>query len=342
MKYTFLLFLSFSVFSQENLIKIIDYSSLKPINNVELFYKNKLIGRTDSLGVFKIKKNTTPTLLVKEDYYDTIINLENNTIKLKKIEGIKLNEVEIISLSDKSILDSIYKKIRKLENYKIPDNFHFKNFSKIKNDTICYINNIINFKKGLGFYTNSDNEIIKTFIRDKNTTIYKLNSNSITFNNDYLHINLPYYAMELQLVTKFQELFEYTIEKNEGLYKVNFKPNRKKSEFPYEGFIIVDALDFGIHEFKFTTSSNTKRNLIFENKIINFKVLNENGSLINKKNNEGLYELIQYSFFSKLEILNGFFKGEIFENNCYKETTIVESSDTNNSKKINFSTYNIE
>lgn len=341
MKLIYFLFLSVNVFSQNNTIQVIDYSSLKPINNVAFYFNNKRIGNTDSLGVIKIKKDINSILLIKEEYYDTIINLENKIIKLKKIEGIKLKDIVITSMLDNSILDSVYNKIKKLDIYKIPDNFHFKNFSKINRDTICYINETINFKKGLGFYIEQKDKIINKFIASGNNSIYKIKNNTIKFNKDYLHINLPYYAGEIQLVTNFQKLFEYTIEKNDGFYKINFKPNKKRSEYPYEGFLIVDVLDFGILEFKFFTSNNTRRNLIHENKIINFKVVSEIGSLINKKNLEGKYEFVQYSFLSKIEILDGVFKGKIFENNCYKESTIDTSNLSKDSKKFNFTTYNL-
>lgn len=342
MKHIYFLFFSVIVFSQNKTIQIIDYQNLKPIKNVELIFNNKRIGSTDNLGVFKIKKNIHSILLSKEEYYDTVINLENNIIKLKKIEGFKLNELVITSMFDKSILDSVYKKIKKLDIYKIPDNFHFKNFSKINRDTICYLNEIINFKKGQGFFIEQKDKIINKFIESGNNSICKINNNSIKFNKDYLHINLPYYAVEIQLVTNFQKLFEYKIEKNDSYYKISFKPNRKRNEYPYEGFLIVDVLDFGILEFKFFTSNNTRRNLIYEDKIINFKVVSENGSLINKKNIEGKYEFVQYTFLSKIEILDGFFKGKIFENNCYKESTIETSTTSKLSKKINFSTYNLD
>ncbi|WP_438966458.1 hypothetical protein [Flavobacterium sp.] len=342
MKYICFLFLSFSVLSQENRIQVIDYSNLKPVIDVELFYKNKLIGKTDSLGNFKTLDNLKSILLVKENYYDTIINLKNPVIKIKKIEGIILKEIVLSELSNKSILDSVYQKISKLKNYNIPNNFHFKNLSKMNNDTLCFFNKIIHFKKGLGFFTNSNSNIIKKFNTDKFNTIYKLNNKSIIFNIDYLHSNLPYFSIELQLITKFQKYFDYSIKKEEGFFIIQFKPKNKRNEYPYEGVLIVDPIDYGIYEFEFKTINNSKRNLMFNDEIINFKIISENSKLINKKDENGIYELVQYKFFSKLEILDGFFKGSIFENNCYKETTIVDSSDINNSKKIDFSTYNIE
>ncbi|MEY2738589.1 MAG: hypothetical protein RL259_498, partial [Bacteroidota bacterium] len=77
MKLIYFLFLSVNAFSQNNTIQVIDYSSLKPINNVEFYFNNKRIGNTDSLGVIKIKKDINSILLIKEEYYDTIINLQN-------------------------------------------------------------------------------------------------------------------------------------------------------------------------------------------------------------------------------------------------------------------------
>lgn len=83
-------------------------------------------------------------------------------------------------------------------------------------------------------------------------------------------------------------------------------------------------------EFKFFTSNNTRRNLIYEDKIINFKVVSENGSLINKKNIEGKYEFVQYTFLSKIEILDGFLKAK------FLKTIVIKNQQLRLLQQVNF------
>jgi hypothetical protein len=49
-----------------------------PIENVQIYSDSILIDKTDSQGFFNINlKNNNKISVIKEDFYDTIINLNN-------------------------------------------------------------------------------------------------------------------------------------------------------------------------------------------------------------------------------------------------------------------------
>jgi hypothetical protein len=336
------LLLSISAFSQISKIKIVDEFSLKPIEGVELYDTNNYIGKTDKSGSFVISESFKLISLIKEKYYDTIVNTnQNKFIKLKPIKAINLNEVIVSPLSVKNILDSIYTKGRQRVNIGIPKYFRFKNYARIETDTVVYLNELVHLKKGFGFYVNQQNKIVNKFDVEKHEAIVNVNNNSIALNKFFIHIGLSYFSNNSEFVTKYHNLFDFEVVKNDGLYKITFKPKKRKSEYPYEGFLLVDAEDFGIYEFNFYTTETSKRNLDYENKLINFKFLYERQSCVYKKTENGLYEMVNYFSETKLEILNGFFKGKVFENICSKETILNDATDSGNLKKFDLSTYEL-
>jgi hypothetical protein len=330
----FTLFIFCNLYSQNKSIKVIDKITLEPINGIKIYYKNNLIGTTDTKGNFLIKKDIDKISLVKENYLDTILT-PKEIIKLTKIEGLQLKEVIITTLTEQRILDSIYNKLFKYKYYKMVY-WNLKNTLKFNNDTICFIDNIIEIRKE-GYFINISNKIINKL--EKSENIYKINHESIMFNKDYLHSNQPFTNLEIQYILRYRKYYSYDILKTNDLYKNFFKPKNKRVDYPYTGYIIVDKYDFGIYEFQHNCMPNT-RNLTFEGKIINFKIDQESSSLINKKNENGIYELVQYTFFSKFKVMDGVFKGSVFENQCYKEPTKL-SNDKKEFKKFNILNYTI-
>ena len=343
-KNAFILILLFSelIYSQKVKIQILNQSDNNPIENVQIFSDSTLIDNTNKKGYFHIDKNKfTNITLVKEDYYDTIININSfkNIIYLKKIDAIILKEIIVTNLNINTILDSIYKNV-KLKNIQITQNTHFFNSLTRGKDTLLFINNRLVHKNKVGDFCENINKIINNYrITNDNRVIYTMNNNEITFNNSYLHIGPPASSFELQIAIKLRKYFDYTVSKSDGFYKIDFIRKKNNNEFPYKGYLIIDRDDFGLYEFscKTITDNKSKRNLTLNGKIINFKILNEESFIKYFKNSKGKYELISYSFDSELHVLDGYFKNSIFTNKCRKEPT--NPFNAPNLKKINLLTY---
>lgn len=341
-----LLFFCFPIFSQNITTHIVDSESNINIADVKIFKSGIEIGKTNEVGQFsfELHDRTDTISFVKEGYYDVeVSHLKNGTvIKLKQITPIVLEEVVITKISANAILDSVYNKIKTGKGYSIPNYIHFKNFSKIGKDTLSFINEVLSFKKGTGFFINKNAKIVKPFSNFNGMTYYKIGNKEIKFNIDYTHTNMPYFSYEIQAITRMQNLFNYKLSKADGgYYIITFEPKNEKSEFPYQGRIVIDCIDYGIYEMEYFINNKKRhiRNLNYKDKIVNFEVIEEKGFLKNIKNDDSKYELVQYSFKSILDVLSGDFKKKQFENNCYKESTSkIESL---NYVKFNISEYTI-
>lgn len=348
MKYLLILFLfviSNQFFAQKTKIQILNFEDNIPVENVHIYNDSILIDKTNKDGFFKINTSKINKIsIIKEDFFDTIVNISNvnKTIYLKKINAIVLKEVIISNLRVESILDSTYSNIKKLKNISISQNLHFFNSLTAGNDTLSYINKRLLYKNRDGYYCENDNKIINNFkLTTDKRPIYFLKNNEIGFNYNYIHFSEPYISPELQIITKFKENFTYSLIKSDGYYKITFEHKKGNKEFPYNGFLIIDCEDYGIYEFscKTTIDKRNKRNILFKDDIINFRILNEESFIKYRKNENGKYELITYKFDSQLLTLDGYFKGIIFTNKCRKEPTF--SFDYNNIKKIDLSTYKL-
>jgi len=332
------------LFSQNNTISVIDKDSNKPLSEVKVFVNGVEIGKTNLQGKIGLDAVNDPVSFVKEEYYDIEIEkiTNNAVVKLKKITSILLQEVQVTKTSPEIVLDSVYHKIKIGKGYVIPNYFQFKNLSTIETDTLSYIDEIVNFKYGKGFYLRKTANIIKNFTVSNGTTYYKKDAREIVFNLDYNHTNLPYFSNELQMITKYHNLFNYTIHRGDGVYKITFEPKKNQKEYPYQGYILVDFEDYGIYEMEFSIPTNKKytRNLMYKDKVIDFKIIQEKGFLKNSKNIDGKYNLIQYSFESNLDVLNGDFKNKKFINKCYKEP--APSINSNDFQKFSLFTYSFE
>lgn len=348
MKHLIILFtvlISNQIFSQKTKIQILNLEDNRPIENAQIYADSILIDKTNKEGNFNISiKKIKKISIIKEDYYDTIINTNaiNKNIYLRKINAIILKEVVVTNLSVENILDSIYNNMRKLKNISITQNLHFFNSFTTGSDTLSYINKRLLYKNRDGYYCENDNGIVNNFklTKDKRP-LYFIKKGEIYFNYNYLHFSEPYISPELQIVTKYIKEFEYSIIKSDGFYKIIFEHKKNNKEFPYTGYLIIDIDDYGIYEFKCITSidKKNKRNVIFKNNIINFRILNEESFIKYNKNENGKYELVTYKFDSELLTLDGYFKDSIFTNKCRKETTFT--FDDSKTKKIDLSTYKL-
>lgn len=334
--------LSIKIYSQKVKIQILNLANNNPIENVQIYSDSVLIDKTDSQGFFNIniKKNNIISI-IKEDFYDTIVNIKNtNKIFLKKIDAIQLNEVVVTNINISNLLDSISDYKKRLKNVNVSNYIHFYNILTINKDTLLYLNNRLNHKNREGYFCTNENKIISNFkTNEKLTPIFEYKNKPILFNTNYLHFTSSYFTTELQIITKIRKLFEYKVSKDGGFYKIEFSPNKKNNEYPYYGYILIDYDDFGIYEYKINTNKEKGniRKVVFDDEILKYKILKEEIFIKFDKNIKGKYELVSYNFDSWIEALNGDFKGYVFKNKCRKEPTLY--FDSSKTKKIDLTTY---
>ncbi|OYQ50381.1 hypothetical protein CHU92_00100 [Flavobacterium cyanobacteriorum] len=136
MKNIFVLILLLSsnqFFSQKIKIQLTDKDNI-PVENAQIFSDSTIIDKTNSKGFFSVNtKKYDKIIIVKEDYYDTIISLEKmtNKIQIRKIKAILLEEVIVTNFKVENILDSVYKNIKTLKNISFTSNLHFYNIEVV-------------------------------------------------------------------------------------------------------------------------------------------------------------------------------------------------------------------
>lgn len=336
--------LSLNVFSQKTKIQILNLKDNNPIENVQIYSDSVLIDKTDSQGFFKIniKKNNIISI-IKEDFYDTIVNIKNtNKIFLKKIDAIQLNEVVVTNINISNLLDSISDYKKRIKNVNVSNYIHFYNILTINKDTLLYLNNRLFHKNREGYFCSTENKIIGNFkTNEKLMPIFEYNKKPILFNKNYLHFSSSYITTEMQIVAKLKNLFHYKVSKDDGYYKIEFTPNRKNNEYPYYGYILIDYEDFGIYEFKLNTNIETDdiRKVLLNEELLKYKILNEEIFIKYNKNEIGKYDLVSFNFDSTLQSLNGDYKNYVFINKCRIEPTL--NFDNSKTKKIDLTTYKI-
>ncbi len=339
---TLILLLALQVFSQKSKIQILNPKDNNPIENVHIYSDSLLIDKTNKNGFFKINlEKYNKVYIIKEDYYDTIINVENlNKIFLKKIDAIQLNEIIVTNINVNDLLDSISDVKNRLKNVNVSNYIHFYNELTINKDTLLYFNNRLHHKNRFGDFCSFENKIIRNFTtNEKLTPIFDYKNQKIKFKNNYLHFSSSYLTTELQIISKIRNYFNYKVSKDNGYYKIEFTPIKKNNEYPYYGYIIVDYEDFGIYEFKMNTKQqkNDIKVVVFNDELFKYKILNEDIFIKYNKNENGKYDLVSYNFDSSIQSLNGSFKNYVIINKCRKEPTF--SYDISNTKKIDLTTY---
>jgi hypothetical protein len=334
------------IFSQNIKVTFLEESTKKPISNVMLYDNENLIGTTDNFGVaiINISIKTKLITVVKEEFEDVLIELKNNEkYYLKKIEPIEIEGILVKNKNATEILDELLPTLTsKTSLYNFSDNTHFYNLFKTNRDTLLYFNNRL-FKGENSILTDYQNKIIKKFTVQNNKQLFVLNKKPILFFNGFTLGNSPHNNLNIQIVCKHQNLFIFELNKSDDeKYIINFTPSKKNKEYPFVGRIIIDKDDLGIYEFSYTTvvSNKSIRNVPFQDKILNYQILNEKCLIIHTKNDEKRYDLVTFNYSVKFKSLDKNFKNEIFENKCIKEPTNAVNSNKN-LKKINFTTFEI-
>lgn len=345
-KIILILLITQNIFSQNIKVTFLEESTKKPISNVMLYDNENLIGTTDNTGVaiINISIKTKLITVVKEEFEDVLIELKNNEkYYLKKIEPIEIEGILVKNKNATEILDELLPTLTsKTSFYNFTDNTHFYNIFKTSKDTLLYFNNRL-FKGEDSVLTDYQNKIIKKFTVQNNRQLYVINKKPILFFNRFTFGNSPRNHPDIQYVCKNQKLFTYELNKSDDeKYIINFTPNKKNKEYPFVGRIIIDKDDLGIYEFSYTStlSKKTIRNVPFQDKILNYQILNEKCLIIHTKNKDNTYDLVTFNYNVKFKSLDKSFKNEVFENKCIKEPTNAVNNNKN-LKKINFTTFEI-
>ncbi|WP_298151563.1 hypothetical protein [Flavobacterium sp.] len=316
-----------NTYAQKTLIQVLDKGDHAPLPHV-LFYANaKAIATSDAHGSVTLPNTISDSVtVVKEDYYDTIINLRQlnaDQIFLRKIGTTQLTEVVVLKRNIQDILDQVYAHATSLKNINFPKYIHTFNVLSTRSDTLLFMNNRLCFVKGKGCFIEQEHQIISHFTLENNIPVFDLDHFKISFNNNFTHANSPINSLELLYVARYRDEFVYTISEDDGLYKVSFTPQRSNKSYPYSGYIMIDKEDLGVYEFSAQISSgqNYKRNLALHDEILNFQILNESSYIRYEKNENGNYDLVKYAYDCGLKALNGHFKNAVFVNKCRKEPT---------------------
>jgi len=244
-----------SIYSQENLYKIIDSKTLLPIEYVNVY--NKQFGTlTNSNGMFELKINDLKDSL-------SISHISYKELKISKRElsekfEIKLTQKvteleEVVIYSIDNILDKIIKNLK--NNYiDIPTNEYF--FSRL---TLFKNNNEGQLSEG---YLNVNKS--RYFDRSKDKSI-KINLLSHTKINNLENVDFKYYSYEklFEISESFINLkngdynFIYTNIGNK-LLKISFYPKENIDPYDtiYNGYLIINKNDYAIQEFRYSIDSS--------------------------------------------------------------------------------------
>lgn len=336
MKIYFFIFFNtvFSCFSQNS--KTFTVKSVKDgssIENVICYVDNVSVFESSSDGLITISKTKNNIKLYKIGYKDLILeyNKVDNEVFLIENDVIEIEDVVVKKISDEEILNNVLSSFKSNKSkYKLPKYFHFFNSLTNNNKKLHYLNtlaektnieemNINGMKienfKGLikNFSCIKENEYFNIF--------YDLNNKKINF--PYL-LTLPYYVInsknEIDNLIEKRKKYDFKIISDDEFYKIAFKP-KNSEKFTYEGFMIVNKIDYAITEINFDlikSKSNKMVRYLYGRKKDDVKqeyeYLKESFSMkLIKEDN--VYRFLNSNYQLKLKQLKGNFVNQVFENN---------------------------
>lgn len=345
-----LMIFSMNIFSycQVRKVQIVSEETLKPIEGVEVYDGDNLISKSSSYGFIEFDFSKVNFIyLIKEGFRDKILNINQIESKIILVinKPIEIKEIVIRKLKDTEILDSIKLNLAINNNkYLIPKYFKMSNILKSDNDTLHYINSLFKYERQTGFQIDKKSNIIKNFnsrtINNNEILTYKINNKEIEFweylTVSYLKINGQ---LELIKILNNKNKYNFNINSDSTYFKVNFK-SKKKGNLSFNGYLVVDKMDFGIHEFKLNLSDPKNNNIkLFtsQNKIKqSFDILEIDYFIKYNKNENEEYDLL-YSY------LNQTFKqkeGSFINKKFIKKSKVESSYNFNNIKFIPFDIFN--
>jgi hypothetical protein len=243
------------------------------IENALVYSEDDFLGATNQKGQIEIKTSFQVLNVVRENFDDaefTLSKIEklNWTIKLQPITYMHFDEVVVRSTQEtvSSILEKI-KASRFKQNSK-PFNYYQSNVNfKFDSQTIFSFNTIIYPSEGLK--VNDKNKIIYLGFVKTNNDKYKSLSESFTVDNKALKIpviSTVFCSLGSHEITPIfdEKLYNHQINQSEDYYILKFFPKKKNSKLLYDGYFIIDRIDFGIIELRMTLE-NSKKNIWWTN-----------------------------------------------------------------------------
>lgn len=298
------------------------------LSDVLFYSKNELIGKTNERGEVLLNLNLLDTIqIVKEDFIDLSVRKTDlkAVIFLKKLDFILLDEVVISKLGVNQILDKVENNlINHIGFYNNAKVVQYFNILTVGKATLHYLNNRIQFKPQDGHYINAQNKIIKNFYFDNNYLVYKLDNKRVKF-SEGLNSTWPFIGNKdgFLKVLKNRDKYDFVLIATDEYYKISYKSKRNK-KFSYNGYLIVDKVDFGIYELEMKLVPNSGNigvtHLNTEKQNLSY-LINESNMFysMTKIDNEYVVNWASYNFTATHT--KGDFKGEKFISKVKVEAT---------------------
>jgi hypothetical protein len=259
-------------FAQPKTLILLSSQDNSLIANALVYSGDDFLGATNQKGQIEIETSFQILKAVRENFDDAAFTLSEIeklkwTIKLQPLTYIQLDDVVVRSTQEtvSNILEKI-KASRFKQNSK-PFNYYQSNVNfKLDAQTIFSFNTIIYPSVGLK-------------VNDKNDIIYigKIAKNSFGNNfSEYFEINknrieIPirtsvYCSLGSHEITPIfdEKLYNHQINQSEDYIILKFFPKKKNSKLLYDGYFIIDRIDFGIIELSMTLA-NSKKNIWWAN-----------------------------------------------------------------------------
>lgn len=259
------LFVSTFVFSQTKTLKVVSNQDNLLIVNALIYSENDLLGSTDENGQLEINSDFSTLKIVRENYDDVELTLEdlNNRkwiVKLEPLTFIELDDVTIIATSESvsSILNKI-KESRFKQNAK-PRSYYQSNVNfKFGTTNIFSFNNIIYLSEGLK--ANEKNPVTYKGFHQSNGSD-NVTSEFFIVENKILQIpviSTVYCSLGNHEISPIfdSKSYKYQLDTTEDFYILKFSPKKKNSKLLYDGYFIINKYDYGIIELSMILSEST-------------------------------------------------------------------------------------